>query len=354
MHKLFGVLIASLMAAAPNSFAQTALKKPQSNVPQEVEPDFYGDEEPPPEEEEAPTIDEDPLVERSESPDDEGIQYADEAEKHEAEDAQKAEETRRRKARARNRPPVDEPMPLIRRQREKIEFSNKVPTKRIRHPFAAKGLTKITREKTYIYRVKESDQKKASSMRFGPFTPTKLENTKTRAIFEDFYPSNNPALLFDYEWQIFSKFGKLGLTLGSGVAMASGNGQFATVSNGAVVPQEKFTFVVFPNSAGAILRFQFMDNQIFVPYVSGGGTAFLFGEFRDDGGNPKFGGAVGGYAAAGLNFSLDFLDDVSMLELDREYSINNIYLTAEFRKIVGVGTFNFTSDLINGGVTIEF
>lgn len=321
----------------------------------DVESDFYSEDETPPAEEPLP-IEQDPEVERSESPDDEGIEYADEAEKTEAEEQAKRQEQLNQNQLRRNRPPIDEPMPLIRRQRETVEFPNKTPPKKIRHPFAAKGLTKITRDGTYIYKVKTSDQTRASSMKFGLFSPTKLENKDTGAIYEDFYDTGNPALLYDYEWQFFRKVGKLGFKLGTGVAMASGNGRFKNDGNltGQVEPKEKFTFVTIPNSAGLILRLQFTEDQIIVPYAEGGGVGFIFGEFRDDGDTPKGGAAFGAYAAAGVAFSLDFLDRISMLELDREYSINSVYLTAEYRQYVGFGNFNFSSELINGGVTLEF
>ena len=43
-----------------------------------------------------------------------------------------------------------------------------------------------------------------------------------------------------------------------------------------------------------------------------------------------------------------------MLELDRDYSINSIYLFGEYRYIAGFGHFDFTTDMINGGVMVEF
>lgn len=325
---------------APVSWAQPA-------PAQDVESDFYSEEE--------------PEAEPSELPGDEDVEYADEvgeddAGETEAKEQQRLEEQKQQRAQKPARPPVDEPMPLIRRQREIVEFPNRVPPKKIRHPFAAKGLTRITRDGTYIYKVKTSDQTRASSLKFGFFSPTKLQNKDTGFYYDEFYDTGNPALLYDYEWQFFRKFGKLGFKLGTGAAMATGSGRFKNEDglSAGLEPKEKFTFATIPTSAGLILRLQFTEGQIIVPYAEGGGVGYLFGEFRDDGGQPKGGLALGAYFAGGVAFSLGFLDRVSMLELDREYSINNVFFTAEFRQYIGFGNFDFSSDLINGGVTLEF
>lgn len=352
-------------APAPKVTAEKKLEK--AKPVEDTESDFYDEQDTPPAEE-MPTDDpasedkdsgfvtpEGPVddgYEANENPDDSGIEYAEDAEKREAELQKKRLEEKR--AKTAPRPAIDEPLPLIRRQRELKELTSKQQPTRIRHPYAAKGLTKITKDKVYIYRVKESDQKTASTIHIGTFSPTKLENPDTHFVFEDFYETGNPAILYDYEWQVSSRLGKAGLKLGTGLAMASGNGRFKNDYNGEIEPKEKFTFVVFPNTLGAIVRLQFMKNQIFVPYAEGGGAAFVFGEFRDDGKMPKAGGALGAYFAGGVAFSLNFLDPVSMLELDREYSINSVYLTAEYRQYVGFGNFDFTSEVINGGMTLEF
>jgi hypothetical protein len=305
--------------------------------------------------------DPDPPAEANETPDDEGIEYAEELtdeeltrEQEKAEAAERAEDERRRQKAI--KPPSDEPMPLIRRQRETVVLPKDAPVKRIKHPNAAKGLTKITRDKVYIYKIKKSDQTKASSFKIGMFSPNELENKETGVSFEDFYETNNVGILFDYEWQLFQKFGKLGLKVGSGIAMAQGTGVFKNENGttGAFEPKEKLTFIIMPNTVGAITRLQFWEKQILVPYGEGGGTIFTFAETRDDGKNPKFGAAFGAYFAVGAAFSLAFLDDISMIELDRDYSINNVYFTAEYRFYQGFGDFNFTGELINGGVTVEF
>ncbi|MGE0762647.1 MAG: hypothetical protein AB7N80_05165 [Bdellovibrionales bacterium] len=371
IKRLLLILALSLSApalwAAPATSTKLPTKKAQRPAPEsedveDTEDQFFNDEEeegePLPEEEaEAEYPQEDPaddIVESNQNPDDEGIEYAEEAEKNERERQKRIEE--RKKALMKPKPAVDEPMPLIKRQREAMQYSTKQANKYIRHPLAKKGLTKITRDKIYVYKTKPSDQSKASSVRFGMLNPTELQNPDTGVVFTDFYDGNNFALLYDYEWQLFRKFGKFGLKLGTGLGVASGNGQFknGATLNGAIEPKEKFTFLVAPTTAGAIIRLQFWDNQLLVPYGEGGGAVFGFSELRDDGKKPKFGAAYGGYFAAGVAMNLHFLDPLSLLELDREYSINSVFLTAEYRYYVGTGNFDFTGDLINGGVTFEF
>lgn len=249
-----------------------------------------------------------------------------------------------------------EPLPMIRRKRESVEVK-KEGTRYINHPNAEKGLIKITKDKTYIYKVETSPQTRASSVRFGLYTPTELENEETGTGFEENYDDNSmPMVIFDYEWQIWrGALGKFGLTAGSGLYVTNGHGRFKNPSlNPGLEPKEVFTFILLPNAVGAVYRMQFMDKQIIVPYASGGGLAFVFSEIRDDDKGPKFGGAFGAYAAGGIALSLNFLEPSSMFDLDREYGINSVYLAAEYRYIVGLSTYDFTSDMINAGLLVEF
>ncbi|MBX7231440.1 MAG: hypothetical protein K1X29_05085 [Bdellovibrionales bacterium] len=249
---------------------------------------------------------------------------------------------------------VDEPMPLLRRKREPIELPNGDGSHFIQHPNAAQGLVKITKDKVYIYKTKVSDQKRASSLHLGFFQPTRLQNPETGRSMDEFYPHQNPMLLYDYEWQFFQRLGKMGFKLGTGLAMTYGSGQFENDFNGNLQPLEKFTFLVVPNSAGLIYRFQYWEKQFLVPYIEGGGIGLGFAELRDDGKRPKFGGALATYYVAGMAFKMNFLDPQSMILLDRDYSINAVYLFAEFRAALGFGRFDFSSQQINGGATVEF
>ncbi len=231
---------------------------------------------------------------------------------------------------------------------------------KIKHPNAEKGLIRITQDKTYIYRVPKSKQDRAFSFRFGMFDPKNLENPDTGATFESLYDSTEaPIIFFEYEWQWFqTAIGKLGLKMGSGLFVAEGNGSFKNNydENGPKdTPLENFTLVAFPNSIGAVYRAQFWDTQPLVPYADGGVMAISFTEFRDDKDAPKLGLGYAGFFSVGGALNLGLLDSMSLLELDREYGINTIFLTGEFRQVVQLGgRFNFESSTISGGVLMEF
>lgn len=245
---------------------------------------------------------------------------------------------------------------------EKVfDWSKYQNAKEVPHPFAKKGLIRITKDKTYIYKVDESEQKRAFSLRIGIFNPENLENPdaagEAGATFSENYDqSSNPAVMFDYEWQLLKMpIGKVGLRTGAGVFIAQGNGHFASAENRDKTPREIFTFWAAPVSVGAVYRLQIWDKQLFIPYGEGGGMAIPFGEFRDDSKPPKWGGAFAAYFAGGLAFNLTYFDAMSAIQLDREYGINRVYLTAEYRRILALTqNYDFSSDLVNGGLLMEF
>lgn len=242
-----------------------------------------------------------------------------------------------------------------------VVYSSKAAREvKIKHPHAEKGLIRITQDRTYIYRVPRSEQDRAMSFRLGMFDPKNLENPGTGAKFENLYDSTEAPILFlEYEWQWFqTAVGKLGLKVGTGLFAAEGNGGFKNnyAENGSKnTPLEKFTLVAFPNSIGAVYRAQFWDKQPFIPYADGGVMGITFAEFRDDKDAPKLGLGYAGFFSAGGALNLGLLDSLSLLELDREYGINSIFLTGEFRQVVQMGgNFDFGSSTVSGGVLMEF
>lgn len=235
--------------------------------------------------------------------------------------------------------------------------------KLVPHPYAEKGLIRIDKNRNYIYKVDESDQKTATSVRFAPYIPQNLEGSagedRITPTFEDAYDqTDTPAILLDWEWQLWrSPIGKFGATLGGGVYVAQGNGRFTGPVNSSLglVPREIFTFVLFPINVGAVYRLHLWHKQLLVPYAAGGGTLFAFSELRDDDKPPKFGGSFGAYYAAGAALNLTYFDNLSRIQLDREYGINAVYLTAEYRGVVALSSrFDFSGDMINAGFMMEY
>ncbi len=169
---------------------QGANPPPEAEAPADTEDNFYDNEEAPPSEEmsESPESD-DAGFDRNETPDDSGLQYSEEGGSEENGEApiDTPKPTAPQQVKPTSKPPVDEPMPLIRRERETVDIPVKPQPTRIKHPNASKGLTKITRDKVYIYKVKESEQTKAATFRFGFIAPDNLQNPETANYYDQYY-----------------------------------------------------------------------------------------------------------------------------------------------------------------------
>ena len=218
----------------------------------------------------------------------------------------------------------------------------------------------IKKSGEFLYKTIPSKERSSASVRMGMMTPPKIENGAVRYV--DVYGSSNVPVIFgDYEWRLVSSLGRFGIKFGSGLMVSSGAGRFKNAppagapSRVTEVAEEKFTFVTFPNQLTAIYKFQYASNQIFVPFVEGGAGYFTFVEIRDDEKGPKFGGSAVSVAAGGVNFLMDWLDPKAVRQLDNEYGINHVWLTLEYRLIVGLNPkYDFSSNSINAGVLMDF
>lgn len=242
---------------------------------------------------------------------------------------------------------------------EKIfDWSKYKDADEVPHPYAEKGLIRITKDRTYIYRIDESEHHRAAAFHVGMYDPTNLSNPDTGATFaENYDTTSNPELLFDLEWQLWrTPIGKIGFQVGTGAYIAQGHGHFVhNYSGRSLTPREILTFAMVPINVGAVYRFQFSHRQLFVPYAGGGASLIAFSEIRNDNKAPKFGGAADAYYDGGLAIDMTYFDAVSRLQLDREYGISSIYLTVEYRGIVALTKkFDFSSDLINAGFLMEY
>lgn len=160
----------------------------------------------------------------------------------------------------------EEPLPFIKSKKEAYE-GLEVGKRYIEHPNAKKGLIRIDKEKAYYYKVKTSDQKKATSVRFATYEPVDLVNPDNSELrYEDLYDKESwPLITYDQEYQFMQSFGKMAWKWGSGLFVARGNGQFENPQ--AEEPLEEFTLIVFPLNVGIIYRAQYWDTQLFVPYA---------------------------------------------------------------------------------------
>lgn len=221
----------------------------------------------------------------------------------------------------------------------------------IRHPYSEKGLTRITSDGDYVYSVKKSPQKSAVSVRFGMYEPTNLTSDNGQT-FENIYGGSSIFINGDYEWRLSQKFGYLGLKLGTGISFAEGNGVFE--NDPTLEAKESYQLFIFPNQLTLAYQFRYSESQWVIPYIEGGGGYFGLLELRDDG-DVAFGGAAVGVGAAGGMFNLASLTPDAGRGLDRDYGINNIFLTVEFR---GIFSFNqaldVSANIINAGFRVEY
>lgn len=255
---------------------------------------------------------------------------------------------------------AEEPVPQIKRKTDLIDSSFRPERRLIEHPNASKGLIKIDKDRIYHYKVKTSDQDSAGTFQLGSYQPLDLTNPNNSSLtFDTMYDEASfPLLLYDYEKQFFKKFGRLGWKLGGGFYYARGNGEFAEDNPSPEGPSETFTLFIFPINAGLIYRFQYFDYQWLVPYAEGGLDIFAFAERRDDNLNPPLGAAYGAAPAAHASGGVAVLlgrGATSFLDLDREYGINKMYLTAQYRLYFALSDkFDFSGDAITGGITAEY
>jgi hypothetical protein len=252
--------------------------------------------------------------------------------------------------------PFVAPQPLF----VKPQGPEKGGTIRVPHPNASKGLLRINKDGSYQYQTGIREKSKSAAFRIGAMTPPKISGGDSAAgtlTYDTMYgKSNLTSMVFEYEWQPFTGFGRLGLNLGTGFATARGNGFFQN-SRGVGSPQaqEIYTLYMLPASAFLSYRFEYARRQWVVPYINGGATLYGLVESRDDGKTPSFAGAAAVGGGGGLLFSITAWDAQSAFTLDREYGIADMYFSLEARVMESLSkSIDFSTQTINGGITVDF
>lgn len=209
----------------------------------------------------------------------------------------------------------------------------------------------------FFYPVEKSEFVGAAGVRFGVWSPPDIRNPNNGLTFKQIYKTSTslPSIGFDYEYPFTRAIGRMGLRTELGIVSAQAKGRFKNPSRVDEETDERFTFLMLPLQATLLYRFQFWDSQLFVPFVEGGGMYAPIIELRDDNKSPRFGGAPAVVAAGGLNILLDGLDPKSILHLDADYGINHVWLTLQYRQIVGVKKdLDISSNLISAGLSFDF
>lgn len=203
------------------------------------------------------------------------------------------------------------------------------------------------------------ETRRGFALKGGAFRPVEITNEKTGVSFSEIYGTRKgPILFLDFDFLLMKPLGQVHFKLGTGAYVSKpGSGRFVSdaPTNVGRESMEKFTYIIFPNTATLQYKFQFSPTQWIVPYAEGGGGYFAFMENRDDTFKPKLGGAPVGVGGGGVQILLDHLDHFSMTQLRGDYGIQHVWLVLDFKHIQGLhDTYDFTSSIINGGFYLEF
>lgn len=238
--------------------------------------------------------------------------------------------------------------------------------KLIQHDSSKEGLVRITKDGAYIYDIQRPLKNQSSKITFGmayqPEISVDVEQRDNAGngtgvfntyIFEDFYAESSGLILgYDYESYPWVDKGRLGYQIGFGAMFVTGNGILVTTGQPS---NEKFTFITLPINAGAVYRFEYKDKQLVAPYVAGGATLLSLIEKREDLAQPNAAFGFGFYGAGGVMLNVGALDPDAGYQLDSEYGISNLWLTAEFRLTeVNNEAFTFSNQYLNAGLSFDF
>ncbi|QLY25891.1 hypothetical protein [Bdellovibrio sp. KM01] len=263
--------------------------------------------------------------------------------------------------------PIEEPVKV---KPAPVVYSNEVVRKSpsggveyIHHPQAAVGLIRIEKDGTYIYKTKDKGEVKSTgSFRFGAMDAPIIKAADGVTTFETMYSGPSvPVLTFEYEWQPLKISQNLKVQAGFNLMMANGNGRFAESNPNGGTPQagdkarEEYTFVAIPLNLGLAYRFQYMDRQVFAPYIAGGGSYIPVVEYRDDGKNTNMVGTPAGFGGGGLLINVGAMDRETAFTLRSEYGVTNLWVTLDYRYLKSVSEdVDFSSNVITAGVSVDY
>ncbi|UOE99971.1 hypothetical protein [Bdellovibrio reynosensis] len=248
------------------------------------------------------------------------------------------------------------PSPAL-QQSPMVQKSAKGGVEYIHHPQAAQGLLAITKEGAYIYKTKEErTYNQTGAFRMGMINPPRISSSNENINFNNMYSSSQqPIVSFDFEWQPFTTYGKLGLQAGFGFLVAYGQGRFVGGSMDGQEAKEEYTFIAVPLNLGVVYRLEWMSRQWFAPYISGGGTYIGVAEIRDDGASPKAVGTPGAYGGGGILFNISALDRETAFTLSSEYGISNLWVSADFKQLQTFSEdLDFSSSILGAGIVVDY
>jgi|GEM_PF-3537803 len=234
--------------------------------------------------------------------------------------------------------------------------------KYIYHPNQEKGLYKINRNNEYMYKFEKSPAKGFFSIKAGRVNLEDFPSEGSATKFETLYDATSiTALFLEYDWEPFKKWRSWSVVAGGGISYARGKGRFVSGENGTAGPndglqaQEGYTFMLWSASLGLTYKFKYKTDQLFLPFVNGAFNYNLATEFRSGFEAFKFQGILGAHFGGGAALNLGWLERAASLELDKEFGINNAYLSFEARNIISFDKDNDINGLIFlAGLSFEY
>ena len=142
----------------------------------------------------------------------------------------------------------------------------------------------------------------------------------------------------------------LGLTGEAGVFYASG---FAVGKTGRR-SGEKLQLYVIPTQLELNYRFDFLNEQVVVPWLSAGGDYWLYREENEFAKRVQ-GDKKGWHAGAGLGIQLDRLEPDSMNDLEQDFGVENVFLELGVQRTsMSRAGLDFSGWIYQAGLLFEF
>ena len=180
-------------------------------------------------------------------------------------------------------------------------------------------------------RPRESPQRFAFELRFGPYRPQIDDPFPTQKPYESVFGTDRRvAIGFEFDWQVLRIpfVGTLGPGIGWGYTHMSAPAHFRDGQLSA----EETTLGIMPMYGVAVVRIDELARETGVPLVAYGKAGLGYGLYwtGNDVETQRRGHTWGTHLALGGMFMLDFFDGRSAVEIDNEWGINNTYVFFEW------------------------